>query len=68
MADRVKLKLKKNNSTLIMFSLKSVMNFSVKFLSKFSSYFYLLPQKPSEIALGNGISRHLGGVLGIVFN
>ena len=28
----------------------------------------LLPQKPSEIALGNGISRHLGGVLGIVFN
>jgi hypothetical protein len=30
--------------------------------------FHLLPQKPSEIALGNGISRHLGGVLGIVFN
>ena len=28
----------------------------------------LLPQKPSEIALGDGISRHLGGVLGIVFN
>ena len=29
---------------------------------------YLLPWKPSEIAIDNGISRRIGGVLGIVFN
>ena len=29
---------------------------------------YLLPEKPSEIAIDNGISRRIGGVLGIVFN
>lgn len=28
----------------------------------------LLPRKPSEIAIDNGISRRIGGVLGIVFN
>ena len=29
---------------------------------------HLLPGKPSEIAIDNGISRRIGGVLGIVFN
>ena len=29
---------------------------------------HLLPWKPSEIAIDNGISRRIGGVLGIVFN
>ena len=28
----------------------------------------LLPKKPTEIAIDDGISRRIGGVLGIVFN